>query len=173
MESSIEKQKASIRKQIGLATPAGSSFFIAPFATPLLAMPASDCEPMAKERLNPLIDDAAGRTGVLGDLIRAVIHQESGAKPCAVSPKGALGLMQLMPATADQFGIDDPFDPKQNIDAGTSLLKQLLEKYKGDVPLALSAYNAGEGRVDRAEGIPDIPETMKYVSNILSALRMK
>ena len=78
--------------------------------------------------------------------------------------------MQLMPATADQFGVSDPFDPKQNVEAGTKLLKQLLAKYGGDVSLTLSAYNAGSGRVDRDGGVPQIPETQKYVTDILGKL---
>lgn len=81
--------------------------------------------------------------------------------------------MQLMPATAVELGVGDPFDPKQNIDGGTRLLKQLLTKYNGDVALALGAYNAGAGRVDREGGIPQIPETMNYVSDILNRFRIQ
>jgi soluble lytic murein transglycosylase-like protein len=99
-----------------------------------------------------------------------VIQQESGARPCAVSSKGALGLMQLMPATSDQFGVNDPFDAEQNINAGARLLRQLLTRYSGDVSKTLAAYNAGPGRVDQTDGIPSIPETVHYVSSILSSL---
>ena len=81
--------------------------------------------------------------------------------------------MQLMPSTAQELGIGDPFDPQQNIDGGTRLLKQLLTKYNGDIPLALGAYNAGSGRVDRQGGIPQIPETVSYVSDILSRFRIQ
>ena len=102
------------------------------------------------------------------DLVNAVIDRESGARPCAVSVKGAQGLMQLMPAVASELGVKDAFDPKQNVDGGTKLLKQLLTKYNGDVGLALGAYNAGSARVDREGGIPKIPETINYVSDILT-----
>ncbi len=76
--------------------------------------------------------------------------------------------MQLMPATQDQFKVDDPFDPKQSLEAGSKLLKQLLDRYNGDLPKALSAYNAGPGRVDQAGGVPDIAETKNYVLSILT-----
>jgi soluble lytic murein transglycosylase-like protein len=102
-----------------------------------------------------------------------VIRKESAFYPCAVSPKGALGLMQLMPATAEMLGVTDPFDPKQNVDAGAKFLKQLIEKYAGDLPLALSAYNAGPARVDTARGVPDIAETKNYVADILSSIRVE
>src|SRR5205085_361018 len=98
-------------------------------------------------------------------------RQESGSRPCAVSAKGAQGLMQLMPATSQQFGVADPFDARQNIQAGAKFLKQLLTRYGGDVTKALAAYNAGPGRVDQAGGaVPGIPETIHYVSSILSSL---
>jgi soluble lytic murein transglycosylase-like protein len=104
------------------------------------------------------------------ELIRAVINQESGSRPCAVSEVGAQGLMQLMPATASELGVQNAFDPKQNVDAGAKLLKQLLAKYNGDISLALSAYNAGESRVDREGAVPPISETINYVFSILSQL---
>ncbi len=125
---------------------------------------------MATTELDQLIDQNSKTQGVKSELIRAVISQESANRPCAVSVKGAQGLMQLMPATAEQFGVSDPFDPKQNVEAGTKLLKQLLAKYGGDVSLTLSAYNAGSGRVDRDGGVPQIPETQKYVTDILGKL---
>ena len=81
--------------------------------------------------------------------------------------------MQLMPATSEQFGVKNPFDPRQNVEAGTKLLKQLLTKYKDDISLALAAYNAGEGRVDRDGGVPQIPETQNYVNDIQSKLPKK
>jgi soluble lytic murein transglycosylase-like protein len=120
--------------------------------------------------LSALIDQNATKEGVKPELIRAVIEKESANRPCAISPKGAQGLMQLMPDTAQQFAVADPFDPKQNVEAGTKLLKQLLTKYNGDVSLALSAYNAGSGRVDQEGGIPQIRETINYVADILAKL---
>jgi soluble lytic murein transglycosylase-like protein len=125
------------------------------------------------EQLDQLIGESSKESGVQPDLIRAVISQESGARPCAISPKGAQGLMQLMPAVSVQFGVRDPFDPKQNVDAGVKLLKQLLEKYKGDTKLTLAAYNAGSGRVDSEGGVPPIAETINYVTDILSKLPKK
>jgi Predicted soluble lytic transglycosylase fused to an ABC-type amino acid-binding protein len=87
--------------------------------------------------------------------------------------KGAQGLMQLMPSVQQQFGVTDPYDPKQNVSAGTRLLKQLLGQFGGDVPLALGAYNAGAGRVEQYGGVPPFPETVGYVSGILSDMGKK
>ena len=133
-------------------------------------MPAADCEALPEDKLKGLIDDAAGRENVKPDLLRSIIRQESAGRPCAVSSKGAQGLMQLMPATSEQFGVSDPFDPKQNVQAGAKLLKQLLTRYSGDVTKALAAYNAGTARVDEVDGVPAIRETVHYVSSILSSL---
>jgi soluble lytic murein transglycosylase-like protein len=121
----------------------------------------------------PLIDGAAQQAGVDSKLLRAVIDRESAFRPCATSPKGAQGLMQLMPATAEELNVDDPFDPKQSIDAGAKYLKQLLDRYKGDVPQALAAYNAGPSAADLAKGVPEIPETRAYVDAILQKLGIK
>lgn len=125
---------------------------------------------MPDGQLDPLIEQSAKQEGVESDLIRAVINEESGARPCAISSKGAQGLMQLMPSTVAQFGVRDPFDPKQNVEAGVKLLKQLLAKYNGDVKLALAAYNAGSSRVDGEGGVPAIAETKNYVEDIMSKL---
>jgi soluble lytic murein transglycosylase-like protein len=128
------------------------------------------CAPIALDQIQPLIKDAATRQGLREDLVRSVIERESAFKPCAVSPKGAQGLMQLMPATAQQLGVTNPLDPAQNIDGGTRYLKQLLDKYKGSIELALAAYNAGPARVDKDGGVPAIPETRDYVLGIVSKL---
>ena len=120
--------------------------------------------------LDSLIGDAARSQQLQPDLLRSVIQQESGARPCAVSSKGAMGLMQLMPATALDLGVRDAFDPKENIEGGARFLKQLLQMYGGDVSLALGAFNAGPGRVNRAGGVPDIPETVDYVQKVLDLL---
>jgi len=176
MAASVEKQRASILIQVNSLTgkpaaPVGS-FFSAPWVeaalTDVSRPPA--CGSSANPELDQLIEQNSKTQGVKPELIRAVISQESANRPCAVSPKGAQGLMQLMPTTAAQFGVSDPFDPKQNVEAGTKLLKQLLAKYAGDVSLTLSAYNAGSGRVDRDRGVPQIPETVKYVTDILGKL---
>ncbi len=131
------------------------------------------CDPLADAVSTPLIDGAAQQQGVDTKLLRAVIDQESGFRPCAVSTKGAQGLMQLMPATAEELNVGDPFDPKQSIDAGARYLKQLLDKYKGDIPQALAAYNAGPAATDQAKGVPEIPETQAYVDAILQKLGIK
>jgi soluble lytic murein transglycosylase-like protein len=116
------------------------------------------------------VDDAALREDLEPDLLRSVIRQESAARPCAVSSKGAMGLMQLMPATAVELGVGNAFDPKENVDAGARLLKQLLKMYGGDVTLAVGAFNAGPGKVNQAGGLPDYPETLDYVQRVLSGL---
>jgi len=174
MAASIAKQRASVMQQVaaltGKAAPAASSFFTVPWIDTVAALGAPQCDPMPAEQLDKLIEKSSADEGVKADLIRAVISEESGNRPCAVSPKGAEGLMQLMPETAGLFGVGDPFDPQQNVDAGTKLLKQLLAKYGGDVSLTLSAYNAGAGRVDQEGGIPSIPETINYVKDILAKL---
>jgi soluble lytic murein transglycosylase-like protein len=130
-----------------------------------------ECEAIPEIELTPLIDLAAQGNQVQTKLLRSVIERESANRPCAVSAKGAMGLMQLMPATAEQFQVDDPFDAKQNIEAGAKYLKQLLEHYKGDISLALAAYNAGPAVVDAKNGIPEIKETQEYVEAIVKKLK--
>ena len=125
---------------------------------------------MPASELNSLIDESAQKQGVDREVVKAVIDKESAARPCAVSFRGAQGLMQLMPATAEEFDVRDPFDPRQNIEAGTKLLRLLLNRYDNDLGLALGAYNAGSARVDREGGIPPIPETLNYVTDILKKL---
>ncbi len=171
MEGSLLKQRDSIHKQIE------SIRKTYPVAFNITRLPAEEmarqpiCGPV--EPIEPVISLASSKAGVSPDLVRAVILQESAFDPCAVSPKGALGLMQLMPQTARQLGVSNPFDPKQNVEAGATLLRQLIDRYGGDLSLALSAYNAGPARVDRTGKVPDILETTNYVRNILSALPMQ
>ncbi len=112
------------------------------------------------------IDKAAARHNVDPNLVRALVKVESNFNPNAVSRKGAMGLMQLMPQTARQLKVSNPFNPEENVDAGVRHLKQLLESYGGDVRLSLAAYNAGSGAVARSSGIPKYAETRNYVKRI-------
>jgi soluble lytic murein transglycosylase-like protein len=114
-----------------------------------------------------LIVEHARQNGVRADLVRAVVQVESAFNPSARSPKGALGLMQLMPATIRQFGVLNPFDPAENVRAGVSYLRQLLDRYANNEDLALAAYNAGPGAVDRhGYTVPPYRETKDYVARI-------
>jgi len=100
-------------------------------------------------------------------LVAAVVAAESNFNPAAISPKGAQGLMQLMPETAELYKVNDPFNPKENIDAGVRHLKWLIRRYEGKLDLALAAYNAGEKAVDRYGGIPPYQETRQYIKRVL------
>jgi soluble lytic murein transglycosylase-like protein len=171
MQASIDKQRTAVQLQIGTGGPA-DAFFSTPWATPASIPPPNiipACDPMAEDDLKPLVENSAKAQDLKPELIRAVIRHESASYACAVSEKGALGLMQLMPEVAQQFGVD-PLDPKQNIDGGAQYLKQLMTRYKGDLKLALAAYNAGPERVDADKKVPDIPETTAYVDAILKDL---
>ena len=116
-----------------------------------------------------LVREAADRHRVDPALVRAVIETESGWNAGAISRKGAVGLMQLIPTTAQRFGVQDRFSPQQNVDAGVRYLKVLLQRYDGNLDLALAAYNAGEGAVDKAHGIPAFRETRDYVQKVQNA----
>jgi soluble lytic murein transglycosylase-like protein len=115
------------------------------------------------------ITEHASRQQVAADLVRAVIQVESAFNPRAVSAKGAMGLMQLMPATAVELGVKNPFDPDQNIRGGVTYLRRLLDRYDGNVELALAAYNAGMGNVEKYGDVPPFKETRKYVKKITEA----
>ncbi len=116
--------------------------------------------------IDSAIDQAASKHGVDANLVRALVKVESNFNPYAVSNKGAMGLMQLMPRTASGLSVSNPFDPQQNVDAGVRHLKQLLNNFGGDVRLSLAAYNAGEGAVKRNGGVPHYAETQNYVKRI-------
>lgn len=122
--------------------------------------------PFTQEQIDAAIDQAAARHNVDPSLVRAVIKVESNFNPNAVSRKGAMGLMQLMPQTARQLKVTNPFDPEENVDAGVRHLKKLMESYGGDLKLSLAAYNAGAGAVARSAGVPQFAETRNYVRRI-------
>jgi len=170
MREALEQQKASIAKQQQAVRQQAQTARVR--LTPWESAPPIEaaCDPIADSEVAPLIDKAAKMNKLEPKLIRAVIEKESGFRPCAVSPKGAQGLMQIMPATAGDLGIHDVFDPKQNIDGGAQFLRQLLDKFGGDLVKTLGAYNAGPAAVDAAGAIPAIPETQDYVDSIMKKL---
>ncbi|MCX6623948.1 MAG: lytic transglycosylase domain-containing protein [Acidobacteria bacterium] len=183
MQASLEIQRASVSRQLELARqapagtatapPASDEFFTVPWpdALPMPAAQEEDaCPEIPQVQLSDYIQQAADREGLSPDLLRAVINKESSYRPCAVSPKGAMGLMQLMPGTADDLKVRNPFDAKENIDGGSRLLRSLLDRYSNNLSLALGAYNAGPGAVDRSGGVPAYPETQRYVTDILGKI---
>jgi soluble lytic murein transglycosylase-like protein len=136
---------------------------------PAAVAPASGAAPAPSTPLE-LADAAADRYGLPRELVRSVMAAESGLQPAAISPKGAIGLMQLMPGTAQALGAD-PRDPAQNVDAGTRYLRDLLEKYNYGLRHALAAYNAGPQAVDKYNGVPPYRETINYIGRIEKKLR--
>jgi soluble lytic murein transglycosylase-like protein len=135
----------------------------------------ADGTPAASETESELtidehIKEVAARYGVRADLVAAVIEAESEFNPRAVSRRGARGLMQLMPKTAATLGVDDPFDPKANIEAGVKHLRAMMDRFDNNIPLALAAYNAGEVAVIKHRGVPPYRETRAYVKRILKRL---
>jgi soluble lytic murein transglycosylase-like protein len=147
--ASIERQRAAIRRQHGVARRSVAIVRQLPIAKSL-------CPAIEAPELGRMIELAATANRVPSELVREVARQESAFHPCAVSNKGAEGLMQLMPTTQASLGVDDPFDPEENLMAGARLLRELLSRYNGSLTLALSAYNAGQKTLDLAEGFPPI-----------------
>ena len=142
-----------------------------PYPEPEAAPPAAPAPIQADATAVPygeIIERVAAEQGVNAKLVRALVQVESAYQPRARSPRGAMGLMQLMPATARQYAVADPYDPASNIEAGIKHLKSLLLRFPKSVALALAAYNAGEAAVTRFNGIPPYAETRNYVTRILS-----
>lgn len=122
---------------------------------------------VSRNDIDHLIEYYSNKRNIPSSLVRSVIDVESGFDPEAVSTKGAMGLMQLMPSTVMDMGVENPFDPEENIKGGTAFLKSLLDSYKGDYKLALAAYNAGKATVDKSGGVPDNKETKDYVRKVI------
>ena len=142
----------------------------APTGVPVVALAPATALAVSPPVPSELADAAADKYGLPRELVRSVMAAESGMVAGAISPKGAIGLMQLMPATAQVLGVD-PYDPAQNVDAGARYLRDLLEKYNYGLRHALAAYNAGPGAVDKYNGIPPYRETINYIIRIEKKLK--
>ncbi|MDM7460516.1 MAG: lytic transglycosylase domain-containing protein [bacterium] len=141
--------------------------FVAPVGFPVGSAPPPGMHIRpAVQQWTPLVAPIAARYNLDTELILRVIEAESGGDPRAISPKGAIGLMQLMPETARALGVQDPYDPVQNIEGGVRYLNHLIQQF-GDLSLALAAYNAGPSNVRRYGGVPPFPETQRYLERVL------
>jgi len=167
----VQEIEARVRALRGeSAQPAPSQFdsaFVAPVGFPVGGTPPPGMQVQPRVRAwEPVVAPIAARYNLDTELVLRVIEAESGGDPRAVSPKGAMGLMQLMPDTARALGVSDPFDPVQNIEGGVRYLSHLMERF-GDPRLALAAYNAGPSNVQRYGGVPPFPETQRYIKKII------
>jgi len=171
--ASLEKQRQAIQTQLVTRIVSGTSpphpELLLP---PLVGLNHSDCASLDSGKVEQLVSSAGQKQSLDPALLRAVIRQESAFKPCAVSSKGAQGLMQLMPSTARELHVIDAFDPVQNVHAGAAYLRQLLNRYNGDLRLALAGYNAGPARADHGIEANFPIETQNYVASILAEIGM-
>lgn len=170
LKKSIPSQNATLASNTsGIGSVLGASvvpFSSAPLPTTLPTLPASLLE--KRKALKPTIQSVSKANAIAPSLVEAVIRAESGYNTQAKSSVGALGLMQLMPATAKELGVENPLEAQQNIEGGTKYLSQLLKKYDGNKALAVAAYNAGPSAVDKYHGIPPYKETQAYVKRVLN-----
>ncbi|MCL4793300.1 MAG: lytic transglycosylase domain-containing protein [Bryobacteraceae bacterium] len=172
---SLERQRESVEKQKEQMVERAPGFFALPWPEPprlssLMRSVVPDCERLPEGQIEAIVEQSARESALEPALLRAVMRRESGFYPCAVSRAGAMGLMQLMPATAAGLGVANPFDPQENARAGSRFLRQMLERYGGNLALALGAYNAGPAQVDRSGSVPPLRETQDYVRHILTEL---
>ncbi|MEO8483370.1 MAG: lytic transglycosylase domain-containing protein [Acidobacteriota bacterium] len=137
----------------------------------LAASPTAAAPRLAAGVIRGMVEQAARRTSLDVKLAQAVVRVESNYEPLAISHRGAMGLMQIMPTVARTYAVRDPYDPRQNLEAGMKHLVALLKRFRGDVRRALAAYNAGEGAVSRYGGVPPYRETQMYVSRIMASIR--
>jgi soluble lytic murein transglycosylase-like protein len=153
-----------------LSMPGGEEIRIARgIVEEVVANGATSTSALDRSAIRRLVDQVAERVGLDRRLAHAVVHTESNYQPLAISPRGAVGLMQIMPALVKQYGLEDPFDPTHNLEAGMRHLRRLLQRF--DIRRALAAYNAGEAAVARYGGVPPYRETEDYVRRILAAIR--
>ena len=154
----------------GPTYPFGASAYGGSFGFGFGSAPGSPA-PVAPAEIDGLVSENASACGVDPALVKAVIANESGFDANATSCVGAQGLMQLMPETAASLGVGNAFDPAQNVSGGTRYIKQMLDRFNGNVPLAIAAYNAGPEAVEKYGGIPPYPETQHYVTSVLGSLQ--
>jgi soluble lytic murein transglycosylase-like protein len=170
-----DRRRAGLRTLLLAATALATSHSVKTQTTPLkpgVSVAMNDFRAVKPERAyDDLIAEAAEEFGLDPELIRAVMRAESAFNPMVVSRAGAQGLMQLMPALAEEMGVEDPFDPRQNIMGGARYLRQLLDRHRGNIPLSLASYNAGPTAVARYRGaVPPFRETRRYVKKITGFL---
>ena len=162
---------AKVRAQPWFAAPSKSGATVAAGPLPSISVSIDRFDPVdARHAYDELITEAAGKYNLDPNMIRAVMQTESAFNAMAVSPVGALGLMQLMPALAAELGVTDPMDPRQNIMGGSAYLRQLLDAHRGNVKLALASYNAGPGNVAKYRAVPPFKETQNYVKKVTALL---